>query len=87
MAKRKSTPRTKAPKKRASRKARSKAYWEAFTEHPTTAFEELTQKLAAHGAYNPKALAAWIGRRKLGKRKFQKLAAEGKRRASLMRRR
>ena len=32
------------------------------------------------GAKNPKALAAHIGREKYGKKKFQKLAAKGKRR-------
>lgn len=41
-------------------------------------FRALAAKLAAKGATNPKALAAWIGRRKYGKARFQKLAAEGK---------
>lgn len=41
-------------------------------------FKSLTSKLAAKGATNPKALAAYIGRKKLGKAKFQKLAVKGK---------
>lgn len=43
-------------------------------------FKALTKKLAAKGASNPKALAAYIGRKSLGKSKFQKLAAAGRRR-------
>lgn len=45
-------------------------------------FAALKAKLAKRGAYNPAALAAWIGREKYGKERFQKLAAAGKRRAS-----
>lgn len=41
-------------------------------------FDALTQQLAAKGARDPKALAAYIGRKKLGKKKFQSLAAKGK---------
>jgi hypothetical protein len=41
-------------------------------------FKALKNKLAAKGAINPAALAAWIGRKKYGKTKFQKLAARGK---------
>ena len=41
-------------------------------------FKALTKKLGKKGATNPKALAAWIGRRKYGKSRFQKLAARGK---------
>lgn len=41
-------------------------------------FAALTDKLKKKAAKNPKALAAWIGRRKYGKSKFQKLAARGK---------
>ena len=40
-------------------------------------FKKLTKSLK--GARNPKALAAWIGRKKYGKKKFQKLAAKGRR--------
>lgn len=41
-------------------------------------FEKTTKALAAKGAKNPKALAAWIGRNKYGKKKFQAAAAKGK---------
>ena len=43
-------------------------------------FAELKEKLAAKGATNPAALASWIGRKSLGKSKFQKLAAAGRKR-------
>lgn len=43
-------------------------------------FKALTKKLAAKGASNPKALAAFIGRKRYGKAKFQKMAAAGKKR-------
>lgn len=41
-------------------------------------FEKLIEKLDSQGADDPKALAAYIGRKKLGKKKFQKLAAKGR---------
>ena len=41
-------------------------------------FKALTSALKAKGARTPEALAAYIGRKKLGKGKFQKLAAKGK---------
>ena len=42
-------------------------------------FDKLQEKLQAkQGIKNPAALAAWIGREKFGKAKFQKLAAKGK---------
>jgi hypothetical protein len=44
-----------------------------------TRFKQLTSKLAKRGVKNPKALAAYIGRKKYGKTKFQQLAAKGKR--------
>jgi hypothetical protein len=37
-------------------------------------FEKLTKSLAAKGAEDPKALAAWIGRKKYGKEKFQQMS-------------
>ena len=37
-------------------------------------FKSLAHKLAARGAYNPEALAAFIGRKKYGKKKFSKLS-------------
>lgn len=39
--------------------------------------EKLASSLAAKGAKDPKALAAWIGRKKYGKEAFQKAAAKG----------
>ena len=41
-------------------------------------FSALTNELASKGATNPKALAAYIGRKKYGKKKFQSLSAKGK---------
>lgn len=43
-------------------------------------FKKLTKQLAKRGAKNPKALAAWIGRKKLGKREMAKRAAAGRKR-------
>lgn len=42
-------------------------------------FRALSASLAAKGAHDPKALAAWIGRRKYGKAAFHKLAAAARR--------
>lgn len=41
-------------------------------------FEALSQALERDGIRDPKALAAYIGRKKLGKKRFQKLAAKGR---------
>lgn len=41
-------------------------------------FKALRAKLAKQGADNPSALAAYIGRSRYGKKKFQALAAKGK---------
>jgi len=41
-------------------------------------FKALESGLKKKGASNPSALAAFIGRKKLGKKKFQALAAKGK---------
>lgn len=41
-------------------------------------FKKVVKSLAAKGAKDPKALAAWIGRKKYGKEKFQKAAAASK---------
>lgn len=41
-------------------------------------FKALERKLEAKGATNPSALAAFIGRKKFGKKKFQKLSEKGK---------
>lgn len=43
-----------------------------------TRFKQLTSQLAKRGVKNPKALAAYIGRKKYGKKRFQQLAAKGK---------
>ncbi len=45
-------------------------------------FAALENKLSGKGVKNPGALAAFIGRKKLGKKKFNKLSAIGARRAS-----
>ena len=47
-----------------------------------TKYAKLKRSLAASGADNPGALAAWIGRKKLGKAKFQKKAARARARKS-----
>lgn len=41
-------------------------------------FDKLAARLARKGIRNPRALAATIGRRKYGKARFQKAAAQGK---------
>ncbi len=41
-------------------------------------FKALKSKLAKKGAYNPGALAAFIGRKKYGASKFAKLSAMGR---------
>ncbi len=41
-------------------------------------FRKLTAELKKKGADNPRALAAWIGRKKYGKKRFQELAARGR---------
>lgn len=43
-------------------------------------FRKLKKELAKEGAENPGALAAWIGRKKYGKKRFQELAVKGRRR-------
>ena len=44
-------------------------------------YEKLIGQLEKKGVREPRALAAYIGRKKLGKAKFQSLAAKGRRRA------
>ena len=41
-------------------------------------FKSLVKQLVKKHAKNPKALAAWIGRKKYGKKKFEELAIKGK---------
>jgi hypothetical protein len=43
-----------------------------------TRFKRLSKALAARGAKSPGALSAWIGRKKYGKARFQKMAAKGR---------
>ena len=43
-------------------------------------FAKLTAQLKKKGAKNPKALAAWIGRKKYGKKRMSKMSAAGRRR-------
>ena len=45
-------------------------------------FKQLVGKLKKRGAKKPKALAAFIGRKKYGAKKFAKMAAKGRRRKS-----
>jgi len=47
-----------------------------------TSFSKLSNKLKRQGVKNPKALAASIGRKKMGKVKFQAKAAAGRRAAA-----
>ena len=42
-------------------------------------FKKLSSQLAKKGASNPDALAAYIGRKKLGTKKFNAKAAAGRR--------
>lgn len=44
-------------------------------------FKNLMAKLKKKGMKNPAALAAFIGRKKFGKKKFAKLALKGKKKA------
>jgi len=41
-------------------------------------FEKLVRQLAAKGVDDPKALAAYIGRKKYGKKRFQKMGQKGR---------
>jgi hypothetical protein len=43
-------------------------------------FKQLVKQLQRRGAEHPEALAAWIGRQKYGKRRFQELAKKGRKR-------
>jgi len=50
-------------------------------------FRRLVNKLRRRGVKNPKALAAWIGRKKYGKKRFAKLSAKGRKRKAKKRKR
>jgi hypothetical protein len=41
-------------------------------------FKSLEKKLSKKGIKDPAALAAWIGRKKFGKKKFAKLSAKNR---------
>jgi len=43
-------------------------------------FQQLKEQLARQGVRDPDALAAYIGRKKYGKKRFQEMAATGRRR-------
>lgn len=43
-------------------------------------FAQLKAKLAKRAAKSPGALAAWIGRKKYGPKRFAKLSAKGRKR-------
>ena len=45
-------------------------------------FNKLVKQLEKKGARTPRALAAWIGRRKYGKKTYQAMAAAGRRKKS-----
>lgn len=45
---------------------------------PYVGFEKLTGELVKKGAKDPRALAAFIGRKKYGAKKFNKAAVAGK---------
>ena len=47
-----------------------------------TKYAKLVTKLKKQGADEPRALAAWIGRKKLGAEEFQRRAAAGRRKAA-----
>ncbi len=44
-------------------------------------FSALTAQLSQRGVRDPKALAAYIGRKKFSKQRFQAMAAAGRKRA------
>ena len=48
-------------------------------------FKKLERSLAARGAKDPKALAAYIGRKKFGNARFAALSAGGREKAKKMR--
>lgn len=43
-------------------------------------FSQLTSALSRRGASNPKALAAWIGRKKYGPERMAQMSARGRKR-------
>lgn len=46
-----------------------------------TSFRQLVERLKKRGAKNPKALANFIGRKKYGKKRFQELAVQSRKKS------
>jgi len=57
-------------------------YQVGYSSVVATKYAKLVKSLSAKGSRDPKALAAWIGRKKLGAEEFQRRAAAGRRRAA-----
>lgn len=66
--------RHKRKRERAAKERASKG-----TRNPRGSFKALRRKLKRRGARTPGALAAWIGRKKYGKKRFAKMSAAGRR--------
>ena len=66
-----------APDEIASGSSKTKAFDEENLDEKYLGFKKLEKKVATGGATNPGAVAAAIGRKKYGKKKFQKAAATG----------
>ncbi len=74
-------------KARSRRTKRARSHWaEAVARGAKpgsgTRFAALVEDLRERGVRNPEAVAAAIGRRKYGKRRFQQMAAAGRKRKS-----
>jgi hypothetical protein len=54
----------------------------SFVVAKMSKYDKLVKSLTAKGADDPRALAAYIGRKKLGAAEFQRRAAAGRRRAA-----
>lgn len=82
--KKKMTTTKKAAVKKATVKKAETAYKKAKKTSKLGAgkrFAAMTSLLKAKGAKSPKALAAWIGRRKYGAKKMASMATAGRKRA------
>ena len=53
-----------------------------YTSRMGAKYEKLVKSLSAKGSRDPRALAAYIGRRKLGKEEFQRRAAAGRKKSA-----
>lgn len=56
--------------------------WYSFLVASMSKYDRLVKSLSASGSRDPKALAAYIGRKKLGKAEFQRRAAAGRKKAA-----